>query len=184
MNEKSNKDIKVVKAIPEDALGILNVFYETWLGTYPNDEYGITVDDVEDRFKDSFKKENIKKREEKIKEAGENEIKLNVKEEGKIIGLIHIDISPLNNRLVAIYVLPQYQRKGMGYLLWKEAKKYIDLNKKTLVQVASYNSKAIDFYKRLGFKKTDKIWFDEKYKMKSGNIIPLTELLMEPKLKK
>lgn len=184
MNTKENTEIRVAKANPEDVRGILNVLYGTWLSTYPNEEYGITVDDIKYRFKDSFKEENLKKREQRIKEARENEIKLIVKEREKIIGLIYIDINPENNRLTAIYVLPQYQRKGMGYLLWEEAKKHIDLKKKTLVQVASYNTKAINFYKKLGFKETGKIWFEEKYRMKSGNIIPLTELLMESEVLK
>ena len=36
---------KIRKTKPEDAKELINLFYLTWLQTYPNEEIGITEDD-------------------------------------------------------------------------------------------------------------------------------------------
>ena len=36
-------------ASPEDAEAIANIQKETWLATYPNEEYGITEDDIKSK---------------------------------------------------------------------------------------------------------------------------------------
>ncbi len=48
------EEIKIIDAVPEDGLGITNVFYKTWLATYPNKEKGVTVGDIEYSKKDDF----------------------------------------------------------------------------------------------------------------------------------
>ena len=45
--------------------------------------------------------------------------------------------------------------------------------------MATYNQKAIDFYKKLGFEETGKNFSQERFRMKSGSIIPETELCIE-----
>lgn len=177
------EEIEIAKQIPQDARGVTDVLYKAWLDTYPNEEHGISVEDVEEKFKNSFTEEALKKREEAIRNVKDNETRLTVKDHEKIIGIIQVVIKSDKNVLGAIYILPEYQRMGLGSLLWEEARKHLDPEKKTSVVVASYNTKAINFYKKVGFMETGKVWYDEKYKMKSGNIIPTTELLMNADLK-
>ena len=177
--ENLEKKIEITTASPEDVRGMIEVFYKTWLATYPNEEYKITVDDIEDRFKDSFTDENLKKRAERITNPPEGEMTFLAKEDESVVGLVRIVRHPDRNQLQAIYVLPQYQRKGIGYLLWEEARKHFDQTIDTIVNVAIYNIKAIEFYKKLGFKETGKVWEDEKFKLKSGAIISETELIMK-----
>jgi len=82
------------------------------------------------------------------------------------------------NQLQAIYVLPTYQHKGVGKALWNTASKFINPDKKTIVQVADYNEKAIKFYEKLGFVDTGKRFSDKKFTMKSGAIIPEMEMVL------
>jgi ribosomal protein S18 acetylase RimI-like enzyme len=174
---KKKLNIKIVLATPEDATGIQEVFYKTWLDTYPNEECGITVDDIEYRYKDHFTDEALKKRAEKIANMPKDQTFLLAKDKDKVVGVSRVVRHKDNNELQAIYVLPEYQGKGIGKLFWEEAKKHFDINKSIIVVVASYNNKAIDFYKKLGFKDTGKRFEYEKFRFKSGAIIPMMEMV-------
>ncbi len=178
-NKEIKSEIKIIPASPEDAKGVAEVFYKTWLATYPNEEVGITVDDVEDRFKDAFTEENLAKRADKIANPEEGASFLVAKDGDKVIGLCRIAASENHNQLQAIYVLPEYQGQGVGNMLWEEAKKSFSSESKTIVHVARYNKNAIAFYKKLGFQETGKEFIDEKFKLKSGAMIPETELIIE-----
>jgi len=177
--QESKKEVVIGSATPEDARGVAEVFYKTWLATYPNEEAGITTDDVEDRYGDVFTEEGLAKRAERIAHPSENATFFVAREGDKIIGVCNVTRHPDKNQLQAIYVLPEYQGRGVGALLWEEAQKHFDVSKDTIVQVATYNANAIHFYKRLGFEETGKQWKDEKFRMKSGNLIPQTELIIK-----
>ncbi|HEY4486320.1 MAG TPA: GNAT family N-acetyltransferase [Candidatus Paceibacterota bacterium] len=168
--------IKITPAKPEDARAIREVQFKTWLATYPNAEVGITVEDIEDRYKDSFSDESIRQREDQIKNAPTHQRTFVAKEEEKVVGFCIVVKYEDKNQLMAIYILPEYQQKGIGGLLWQEAQKFFDKEKPTIVQVATYNVGAINFYKKLGFKDTGKRFADERFKMKSGAIIPEMEM--------
>lgn len=58
-----------------------------------------------------------------------------------------------------------------------EAQQYLDPAKNIIVQVATYNTNAIAFYERFGFVDTGKRWSDERFRMKSGAVIPELEML-------
>jgi ribosomal protein S18 acetylase RimI-like enzyme len=176
--ESKEKDLKIeiVPAGPEDVRGIAEVLYKTWLATYPNDDLGITKDDIEDVFKDSFTDEMLAKRAERIRQLPKNETSLLAKDEGRIVGLCNVIRHPDKNQLKAIYVLPEYQGKGIGTLLWAEAQKHFDAGKNTIVHVVTYNVNAIGFYKKLGFKETGRDFIDARFKMKSGVRMPETEM--------
>ena len=176
---KEKLNIEIVLATPEDARVIKEVQYKAWLETYPNEEFGVTVDDVEDRYKDTFTDENIKKSEERIRNLPSNQRVLVAKENNQIVGFCILIKSENQNHLQALYVLPGYQGRGVGKLLWKEAQTFFDPNKNSIVDVATYNSNAIDFYKKLGFKDTGIRREDEKFRMKSGAIIPEMEMVIE-----
>ncbi len=185
MEEKSVENIKmpsheifVSRAKPEDARGMQEVFYKTWLNTYPNVENGISVDDIEDRYKNAFTDETINKRAERILHPPEGETVFVAKEDEKVVGLCFVEKYPEKNQIQAIYVLPEYQGKGIGKKLWSEAKKVFDAGKDVIIEVATYNTQAIEFYKKLGFVDTGKRWRDEKFKMKSGTTIPEMEMVI------
>ncbi len=83
------------------------------------------------------------------------------------------------NQLKTIYVLPEFQGKGIGKMLYEEVVKFSDPEKDTIVHVATYSKQAIEFYKKLGFVDTGKRFSEERFKMKSGAIIPEMEMILK-----
>ncbi len=173
-------NIREVKS--EDVESVENVFYKTWLKTYPNKELGITENDIHEIFKNSFTLESLDKRKLSFKNMPKNS-KFFVAEDNntsKVVGVCRVFNREEYNQLQAIYILPEFQKKGIGKMLWEEAKIFFDTNKKTLVQVATYNTNAIKFYKNLGFKDNGKRFSEEKHRMPISKVlIPEMEMEME-----
>lgn len=178
--EKEPK-IEVRDAVPQDAEGITNVLYKAWLATYPNEGIGITAEDVEETYKDAFTEEKIKSQQERIANTPENQRRVVAKSGDLVVGVATMIRNEDNNQLRTIYVLPDFHGRGIGTKLWEEVKKFAVPDKDIIVQVATYNQKALDFYKKLGFVDTGKRWSDEKWRMKSGATIPEMEMVIKAK---
>ncbi len=172
------QNIFIREAVPDDAKDIINVYYKTWLDTYPNDDLGITKDDIEDKYKNSFTEENINIQKERILNLPENQKRFVAIIDDSIVGVSSVIRDENFNQLKTIYVLPEYQGKGVGKKLWGAMKIFIDFNKDTTVNVATYNKKAIGFYENLGFIDSGKRWVDEKWKMRSGAVLPEMEMII------
>ncbi len=164
-------------ALPENAKEIQEVSRQSWLVTYPDKDSGITVEDIEERLKDALSQERIDRRAAQIAKSNETEKYFIAKEGEKIVGFCHVVIYPNVNQLHAIYVLPEYTGKGIGTLLWNESLNFFDKTKDTIVHVAVYNKNAINFYKKVGFVDTGKIFSEDRFKMKSGSVIVQTEMV-------
>jgi ribosomal protein S18 acetylase RimI-like enzyme len=171
--------IQILKAKPEDVKEIAGVYYKTWLATYPNKKYRITAEDIKYQYRNRNKKEALERRKEEIRHPKKNIKRFVAKLNKKVIGLCNVIIDDKQNQLKAIYVLPEYHGKGIGYMLWQKTKKYFNPKNKTIVCVATYNKKAIEFYKKLGFVKTGKHFKDEKFKMRNGAMIPEIEMILK-----
>lgn len=172
--------ITIQKPTKEDVKSIQQVFYETWLETYPNKEAGVTAEDVEEKFKDRFSEKFIQKRTEAISNISKNQLFLVAKDEDVVIGVCKAEKRESVNELSAIYVLPNYQGKGVGMMFWKKVKIFFGDENDIIAHVATYNSQAIDFYKKLGFVDTEKRFTDEKHRMPiSGVFIPEAELIIK-----
>ncbi len=161
----------------EDAKASIEVQYKAWLDTYPNEEFGITIDDIEDRYKDAFGGERLSRREKAIVDPKSNEKIMVAKDGDRVVGMIYVTVEEKINQLRALYILPEYQRMGIGSKLWNSIKPFLDKDKIVLLEVVEYNKKAKDFYNRLGFIDTGKRFTDEKFRMKSGSIMP--EMVMK-----
>ena len=168
----------------EDVFGIQRVIYETWLATYPNKKFGIMAEDIEERFKDRFSETQIQKRFAAISALPKNQIFLVAKDNEKVVGVCRAQIGELDNQLLAIYILPTYQNKGIGKEFWKECLEFFEDKKDVVVYVATYNANAIRFYQNLGFIDTGKRVLEDKFKMPiSGAIIPEMEMKLIRKQK-
>lgn len=176
--------ITIQKPTAEDIYGVQDVFYETWLKTYPNEEFGITKEDVEERFKDRFSLEKIEKRLAGMLNLGDDQLFLIAKDEEKVIGICKLEKLEEVNNLGAIYVLPEYQGRGVGEKFWEQAREFFGDRRDIIVRVVTYNSGAIGFYKKIGFVDTGKRFTEENYRMPiSGKMFPEMELVIEAKNK-
>lgn len=178
MSEDSNHKLIIRCAKPEDVMGMHEVFLAGWLTTYPNEEYGITVEDIRYKYEQALLPEKLAARKLRLAEPKDQELVLVCELDGRIIGVCIGARESQYNQLQAIYVLSEFQGKGFGRLMFNEVVSVFDKNKKTIVHVASYNEKAIGFYQKLGFVSTGKIFRDDKHKLRNGSIIPELELEM------
>ena len=80
-------------------------------------------------------------------------------------------------RPFALYVLPDFQGLGIGYNLFQNSLDFLG-GRDLWFQVASYNKKAIDFYKRFGFIENGPVTeHDSVAKLPSGAQIPEIEMI-------
>lgn len=128
----------------EDAEAMGCVHYTSWKETYE----GL----IPKEFYDNLKLENYIKR---ARQYYRNAILAVV--DNQIVGFVMYledanDISSIKpaSEITALYVLKQYQKKGIGHALMQEAYKRVTKNKIVLFVLES-NEQAIRFYKNLGF---------------------------------
>jgi ribosomal protein S18 acetylase RimI-like enzyme len=171
--------ISITKVTPEDAEAVRQIHYETWLQTYPNEELGITPEDIEELFVDRFTEEFLAKQRKKFAGLSDNQTFVIAKEGGKAVGFCHIVHSEGEGRVRAFYVLPSAQRKGVGKQLWESVKSELDLTHPTYVNLADYNEGARMFYEKLGFEDTGKRFSNPEHSMGNGTIIPEMEMVLE-----
>ena len=177
--KEGEPQIKIVPATSEDVRGATEVYYKTWLATYPNEVAGVTTEDVETQFKGAFTPDGLAERTERMVHPPENRSFFLAKDGDKVVGVCSVTRHPDKNQLQSIYVLPEYQRKGVGALLWQEAQTHFDADKDIVASVVAYNENAIEFYQRLGFEKVEKQGPNETIRLKSGVFLPETEMIIK-----
>lgn len=172
-------NITVRKSIPDDIYEIREVEKITWLNTYPNEKAGVTLEDIESRFKNDDTPEGKQKIEKKKSKYNNKDIQTWVAVENtKVIGFCVAGKENGKDRILAIYVLPQYQGKKIGNALITEALNWMGNGKKAYINVVEYNINAIGFYKKHGFTETGvKGVFDSAAMLPSGKLMTEIELV-------
>lgn len=153
-------------AIPSDIAAIRSVQRQTWFATYPNVSLGITREDIEEIFTlgESF--------------IGKPAWIANV--EGAVVAYCTAKKERTQNRILALYVLPPFQRLGIGEKLFSAACDWLGKEKPICVNVAAYNENAISFYEKMGCIKTGKSVTDEVARLPRGKTIPEIEMVKGP----
>lgn len=174
-----SKEINISPATASDASGIYNVRRETWLATYPNEEYDVTVEAIERKFppEDIEKTQKIADR---IIAKKPTEHEWVAKHLDEVVGWVAAKQEGNEADILALYVLPDYQRHQVGRKLIKIAIEWAGEDKKIRLEVASYNTKAIRFYEKLGFKFARDIPHDYSVEPPEEIIIPHTEMIRLP----
>lgn len=174
-NKSESKELPVTiePATVADFKGVREAHYSSWLATYPNKEIGVTEEDVHARFKDRLSDSRRNQFEEVLKDT--NNLYLVAKLAGNVIGFAVFKKELERNFLDALYVVPEYFGHKIGYKLWSEGKKFFNDNLPIELEVVSYNDRAINFYKKLGFVMTDKV-------PKLGPIMPVSKIMLPTKV--
>lgn len=152
MEPKQEQGLIVENASPDDAAGIAHVRNETWLDTYPDKGAGVTREDI---LSKKFESEDQVARWRKSIEGGSGARKLWVARDKEIVvGYSQGKKGEEENEIVGLYVLPDYQGKGLGGKLLKAALDWLGDEKPVALTVASY-SPAVQVYKKFGFIETN-----------------------------
>lgn len=148
-------DIKIFDAVSNDVYENWKIQKACWLENFPS-KGRISKEDIIDWF-DEDKEANKNKLEERSKKINKdtNRRLWVVKQGKKIIGFAAAKRGQ-KNEIEAMFVLPEYQRKGVGGKLINHVLKWVGFSKRIYVSVASFNTNAIGFYKRFGFIETNK----------------------------
>jgi ribosomal protein S18 acetylase RimI-like enzyme len=155
-----------------DEMALVSILEKTWLATYQNKKYKISKKDILSKI--FFDKKRISRWRKTILENKKKSHYICVARiAGEIIGFCLVTKGKKNNELNTIYVLPEYQNMGVGKKLLGKTFTWLGNKKDIIVMVAVYNKKAIYFYKKNGFCKTDVV---SSIKLPSGKIIPEIQL--------
>jgi len=168
-------DIKITAAEPRDIEGILDVQKVTWLATYVNKDYGITAEDIEAKnFTDENKINQWRKR---LSGDTAYDYAWVAHQGGKVIAFCRAEKTDKINKIKALYVLPDYQSRGLGKEMINLAIAWLGDENDIQLDVAAYNAQAIRFYEKLDFKKAGETPEEDSVKLPSGKTLPEIRML-------
>lgn len=147
-------NMTVERAIPDDAYSIQEVIYLGWLDAYPNVDYGVTVGDIEAGFVDRVSDAKLSNWRSEIADMKSNNATFVARVGGQVVGVARATRGAESGFLKALYVLPDFKRKGVGSELLRAIREYIGYSNPLSTTVVVYNAAAIRFYGSHGFKDT------------------------------
>lgn len=140
----------IARATAEDILMVEEVRYKVWRTAYPAvaPDY-ISVEDVDEIFADQT--EAIAQGRNALKDPLRNIYV--VKDEDKVVGFsIAVKDSEHEGRLRSIYLLEEFQGKGIGKELLRETLEWLEPEKRDIrLEVVETNQHAISLYSKFGF---------------------------------
>lgn len=169
--------ITIRDATGNDVYPIREIQKQSWLETYPNKRYEITREDIFDHFNEANEayERKMEERKKTINTDPRFHTWVAVTEENKVVGFCIAQKSE-ENRINALYVCSDFHGKGVGKLLITKALTWIGENKEICIGVASYNDRAIAFYEKFGFRKTNIVPHNDVASLPSGRLIPEIEM--------
>jgi len=158
--EFDNQTLFIDRATVEDVEQIEKVRREGWLSAYPNEELGISYEDIRQEL-EGVNGELIAQTVNRWRKGIEADVNSSVRANyvarlnGKVVGFVAPRIDENGQRRVgALYVSPDAQGKGIGTKLLQRSVNWHGRENDVYLHVVSYNQKSIDFYEHFGFVKT------------------------------
>src|SRR5260221_5179041 len=169
--------VSIILCQVQDVESLREIQKEVWLATYPNEENGITTEAIQTLFADKDKSSQWINQVKQAITTGES-VGWIATVQGIIVGYCFIKKMENKNRILSLYVLPQYQKQGIGKALMEKMLEWIENTKPIVLEVAAYNTNAINFYKSFGFKENVPIK-NEEAALQTGIVIPEIEMIKE-----
>ncbi len=161
-----------------DVDAVYAVYHHTWLATYPNEVLGITLNDIHAYIPEKISDEQRSKQAAVYTHVPEDTFIMIALVNGNVVGVCNGKRSEESTHLKSLYILPEYQGKGIGSALWDQFKTWAGTENKITVHVATYNTNAINFYTSVGFVDTGKRFVEERFIFKSGAQMPEMEMAL------
>lgn len=109
----------ISSAAPVDVEQIRLVQKAVWLATYPNEAHAITIEAIQVQFADKGKTSQWINQVKQALVTGESSGWI-AKVQNTIVGYCFIRKMEDKNKIMAVYVLPQYQKQGIGKALMEK----------------------------------------------------------------
>lgn len=143
-----------------DEVGVGTMHKQAWTETYLNPEDDITKEVIDDLIGHVSGEGGNDYRRKIFAEARISPEKILYRviknNNGKIVGFMHCTKEEAYNELGGLYLLDEAKGTGVGGKLMEEFLAWADKGKPCQLEVFATNEKAIGFYTKYGFVKTDK----------------------------
>jgi ribosomal protein S18 acetylase RimI-like enzyme len=183
--KKPNK-VTIELARPSDAETLYDINRRVWYSTYINKAAGITRYQITKRLmgkNGEMKAKKLANWKKLLSPSNKYAEVFIAKIDGKIVGYTCPGKYEGKWRVGAIYILKKYQGLGIGKLLIEKNIKWHGNSHDIYLEAATYNKRAIDFYKEYGFKETHNKITDDNALVKAGKAkaIPVIEMVRKTK---
>ena len=187
--DKSDYDqvpAEIERAVPGDAEVICEIRDRAWLKAYPNEELGISAEDIRLNAQGEegvFVPRRIAHYKKQFAQDDGSGLTIFVaKKDGKVVGYVEPIIDEQNKHYIsAIYVDPKNQEGGVGTKLYEKAVEMLGEDQDIFLEVVSYNQKAIVFYKNKGFEQTKAIVPEDEGRPEYMKSLPMIEMVRKAK---
>ena len=163
--------ITVKMAVEDDAAPIARVLVETRLHTYSNAALDITVDDLQARFGEMDGTVALVTTWLRSTDARRVWV---AKDGPRTIAVCVAYLDDNGGHIGAVYVLPEYQGRGIGKALMQDALAWLGDVEDITLWTAAYNPDPIAFYKGLGFIESGVSW---QFPLSNAKTMPLLQMI-------
>lgn len=152
MERESTPDYIIEKSSPDDLEAERVMQARSWRATYANTEHGVTQEWVDSYTAGWFTDEKIAQSRHHLQDVydGKDQLRLTAKQDGGVVGFIHLERHDDNIELTGLYTDPATFGTGLGAQLMEAAKDWMR-TEEIFLEVVSYNTRAIRFYQKYGF---------------------------------
>lgn len=169
-------NFRICDAKPEDVEAMRTIVQYWWVELYPNEKYGITREDVAGI--NFLKPEYVAIRKKEIGEGGDKTHTFVLKnEENEVVGFCEVSNHDTYGEIDAMYLIKGLEGKGLGKKLMQQGLEWLRKDQDVRLKVVAYNTHAIEFYKKFGFKETANKVIHVGTQLPSGKEIPRIEML-------
>jgi ribosomal protein S18 acetylase RimI-like enzyme len=163
-------------AKPEDVETLRTIVRDAWLELYPNETYEIKAKDIS--AIDWYNPKGLARRRKEIVENQDTIHTWVIKnEKGEVVGFCKASKLDTMGEIDAMYVLQELKGRGLGKKLMQQAFEWLGPKLDIKLKVVSYNTNAIEFYRKNGFKETGNNVSYEGTKLPNGKEIPRIEMV-------